>query len=365
MSSPGDARASVPPHAPRSSIPALGAPPDDTCQVRWVSSPCTPARRGPDLGGTHSRRGGAGRGARGHARGGGAPEPPASPQAVGPAAARPSRVPRGGAMAAAQPKPTAGTARRLARGCWSAFWDYETPKVIVVKNRRLGVVYRAVQLLILLYFVWWARGPGVPGAPPEGRGRGAHGARGEGAALGWGRKESSGRRGSGGRERGVAQSRPGRREAVTQPRPRRAVPGSPQSRRCPPHRYVFIVQKGYQDSETGPESSVITKVKGITSSEHKVWDVEEYVKPPEVRPRPALPGWDGGGPSCPRRPTVPSFWAQGGSVFSIITRIEVTRLQTLGTCPEVRRVRGRAGLEGGSCLVGCAARAVLGAKCGP
>lgn len=49
------------------------------------------------------------------------------------------------------------------------------------------------------------------------------------------------------------------------------------------YRYVFIVQKSYQDSETGPESSIITKVKGITMSEHKVWDVEEYVKPPEVR----------------------------------------------------------------------------------
>uniref|UniRef100_A0A8C9PER4 P2X purinoceptor n=1 Tax=Spermophilus dauricus TaxID=99837 RepID=A0A8C9PER4_SPEDA len=55
---------------------------------------------------------------------------------------------------------------------------------------------------------------------------------------------------------------------------------------CPARRYVFIVQKSYQDSETGPESSIITKVKGITTSEHKVWDVEEYVKPPEVRPAP-------------------------------------------------------------------------------
>ncbi|NP_001166180.1 P2X purinoceptor 2 [Cavia porcellus] len=127
-------------------------------------------------------------------------------------------------MAATHPK--APTAQRLRQG-WSAFWDYETPKVIVVRNRPLGVVYRAVQLLILLYFVW----------------------------------------------------------------------------------YVFIVQKSYQDSETGPESSIITKVKGITQSEHKVWDVEEYVKPPE-----------------------------GGSVFSIITRIEVTPFQTLGACPESIRV---------------------------
>ncbi|XP_036777806.2 P2X purinoceptor 2 isoform X2 [Manis pentadactyla] len=146
-------------------------------------------------------------------------------------------------MAAAEPKTPAGAAaaRRLAQGCWSAFWDYETPKVIVVKNRRLGVVYRAVQLLILLYFVW----------------------------------------------------------------------------------YVFIVQKSYQDRETGPESSVITKVKGITSSEHRVWDVEEYVKPPE-----------------------------GGSVFSIITRIEVTPFQTLGTCPESMRVNNATCASDEDCVAG-------------
>ncbi|XP_010850754.1 PREDICTED: P2X purinoceptor 2 [Bison bison bison] len=116
-------------------------------------------------------------------------------------------------MAAAETKPPTGAvaARRLAQSCWSAFWDYETPKVIVVKNRRLGIVYRAVQLLILLYFVWWVRtGPGA------GRGR---------------------------------------------------------------------------------------------VGQHKVWDMEEYVKPPE-----------------------------GGSVFSIITRIEVTPFQTLGTCAESMRV---------------------------
>lgn len=87
--------------------------------------------------------------------------------------AAPAAVPGGGAMAPAEPKPPAGaaTARRLARSCWSAFWDYETPKVIVVRNRRLGVVYRVVQLLILLYFVWCVRG-GVP-RPGWGPGGGA------------------------------------------------------------------------------------------------------------------------------------------------------------------------------------------------
>uniref|UniRef100_A0A8P0T872 P2X purinoceptor n=1 Tax=Canis lupus familiaris TaxID=9615 RepID=A0A8P0T872_CANLF len=41
-------------------------------------------------------------------------------------------------MAAAEPKPPAGAdaARRLAGGCWSALWDYETPKVIVVRVHR-------------------------------------------------------------------------------------------------------------------------------------------------------------------------------------------------------------------------------------
>lgn len=79
-------------------------------------------------------------------------------------------------MAAAQPRLPAGAAmvRRLARGCWSAFWDYETPKVIVVRNRRLGFVHRMVQLLILLYFVWCAGRPGHSGQS-GGRGSSAGG----------------------------------------------------------------------------------------------------------------------------------------------------------------------------------------------
>ncbi|XP_044541321.1 P2X purinoceptor 2 [Gracilinanus agilis] len=88
-------------------------------------------------------------------------------------------------------------------------------------------------------------------------------------------------------------------------------------------RYVFIIQKGYQDSETGPESSVITKVKGITKSQNKVWDVEEYVKPPE-----------------------------GGSVFTIITRAEITPFQTLGTCPESIRIRNATCLSDDDCMAG-------------
>ncbi|XP_041855846.1 P2X purinoceptor 2 [Melanotaenia boesemani] len=38
---------------------------------------------------------------------------------------------------------------------FQSFWDYETPKVMVVKNRTLGVIYRAVQFLVITYFIWY------------------------------------------------------------------------------------------------------------------------------------------------------------------------------------------------------------------
>uniref|UniRef100_A0A8C9L7H6 P2X purinoceptor n=1 Tax=Pavo cristatus TaxID=9049 RepID=A0A8C9L7H6_PAVCR len=67
--------------------------------------------------------------------------------------------------------------------------------------------------------------------------------------------------------------------------------------------YVFVVQKGYQERETGPESSVITKVKGVTQSPSKVWDVGEYVAPPEVSSDSAAPVMLGSSwLCCDRRP---------------------------------------------------------------
>ncbi|XP_053556531.1 P2X purinoceptor 2 [Bombina bombina] len=125
-------------------------------------------------------------------------------------------------------------------------WEYETPKVIVVKNRQLGTIYRLLQLLIILYFAW----------------------------------------------------------------------------------YVFVVQKGYQAREIGPESAVITKVKGVSLSKaprgaKKIWDVADYVTPPE-----------------------------GGSIFTIITRTESTKLQTLGTCPESRAVKNALCLYDSDCTPG-------------
>uniref|UniRef100_A0A8V0ZGJ8 P2X purinoceptor n=1 Tax=Gallus gallus TaxID=9031 RepID=A0A8V0ZGJ8_CHICK len=115
-------------------------------------------------------------------------------------------------------------AAAMGPGCRRAVSSYSSPQVVVVRDGRLGTAYRALQLLVLLYFIG----------------------------------------------------------------------------------YVFIVQKGYQERETGPESSVITKVKGVTQSLSKVWDVGEYVAPPE-----------------------------GGSSFSILTRVEVSAAQAMGTCHEV------------------------------
>ncbi|XP_007900134.1 P2X purinoceptor 2 [Callorhinchus milii] len=87
--------------------------------------------------------------------------------------------------------------------CWAEFWDYETPKVVVVKNRNLGIIYRIIQVLIIIYFVV----------------------------------------------------------------------------------YVFLFQKAYQETENAPESYVMTKMKGIsfsnTSFEKRIWDVVEFVNPPE------------------------------------------------------------------------------------
>lgn len=52
----------------------------------------------------------------------------------------------------------------------------------------------------------------------------------------------------------------------------------------PYYRYVFISQKAYQDSETRPENSVYTKMKGIALQGDHVLDMVEYVRPSEVSP---------------------------------------------------------------------------------
>lgn len=54
-----------------------------------------------------------------------------------------------------------------------------------------------------------------------------------------------------------------------------------------PRSWVFLVKKGYQDTDTSLQSSIVTKVKGVTftnTSElgERLWDVADYVIPPQV-----------------------------------------------------------------------------------
>uniref|UniRef100_A0A8C4J280 Uncharacterized protein n=1 Tax=Dromaius novaehollandiae TaxID=8790 RepID=A0A8C4J280_DRONO len=55
---------------------------------------------------------------------------------------------------------------------------------------------------------------------------------------------------------------------------------------CAVPRWVFLVKKGYQETDPAPRVSVITKLKGISVTEvkdagNRLWDVADYVKPPQ------------------------------------------------------------------------------------
>lgn len=54
------------------------------------------------------------------------------------------------------------------------------------------------------------------------------------------------------------------------------------------HRWVFLSKKGYQETDEAIQSSVITKLKGVsvtntTESGLLVWGPEDYVIPPQVK----------------------------------------------------------------------------------
>ncbi|KAM6239022.1 P2X purinoceptor 5 isoform 1-T1 [Spheniscus humboldti] len=117
------------------------------------------------------------------------------------------------------------------KGLFLSLFDYKTEKYVIAKNKKVGVLYRVVQLSILAYLVGW----------------------------------------------------------------------------------VFVVKKGYQDTDTSLQSSVITKLKGVAftnTSElgERLWDVADYVIPP-----------------------------QGENVFFVMTNLIVTPNQRQDTCPEVGR----------------------------
>ncbi|KAM5181469.1 P2X purinoceptor 5 isoform 2-T2 [Mantella aurantiaca] len=114
------------------------------------------------------------------------------------------------------------------KGLFMSVFDYKTEKYVIAKNKKVGILFRVVQLSILAYLVGW----------------------------------------------------------------------------------VFVIKKGYQDTDTSIQSSVITKLKGVaftntTELGPRLWDVVDYVIPP-----------------------------QGENIFFVVTNLIVTPNQRQGKCSE-------------------------------
>ncbi|XP_037666567.1 P2X purinoceptor 5 isoform X2 [Choloepus didactylus] len=104
--------------------------------------------------------------------------------------------------------------------------------------------------------------------------------------------------------------------------------------------WVFVVKKGYQDTDTSLQSAVITKVKGVAftnTSElgERLWDVADYVIPP-----------------------------QGESVFFVVTNLIVTPNQRQDTCAESEGIPDAVCSEDSDCPTGEAVVAGNGVKTG-
>ncbi|XP_053067882.1 P2X purinoceptor 5 isoform X5 [Acinonyx jubatus] len=132
------------------------------------------------------------------------------------------------------------------KGLSQSLLDYKTEKYVIAKNKKVGLLYRLLQVSILTYLVVW----------------------------------------------------------------------------------VFLVKKGYQDTDTSLQSSIITKVKGVTftnTSElgERLWDVADYVIPP-----------------------------QGENVFFVVTNLIVTPNQQQKTCAESESIPDALCYRDSDCLPG-------------
>ncbi|KAL4647778.1 P2X purinoceptor 5-like [Arapaima gigas] len=144
------------------------------------------------------------------------------------------------------------------RGLFLSAFDYKTEKYVIAENKKVGVLYRLVQLAIIGYLIGW----------------------------------------------------------------------------------VFLTKKGYQETEESIQSSVMTKLKGVsltntTNLGIHLWGPEDYVIPP-----------------------------QGEKVFFIITNFIETPNQMLGYCAESKKVPNGHCRENADCPAGETVVAGHGIKSG-
>lgn len=105
-------------------------------------------------------------------------------------------------------------------------------------------------------------------------------------------------------------------------------------------RWVFVAKKGYQEKEEAIQSSVITKLKGVTLTNGSetglhLWGAEDYVIPPS-----------------------------GEQVFFLVTNYIQTPNQRLGFCPESYRVPNGRCMSDDDCVEGETVVAGHGIKTG-
>ncbi|XP_063811900.1 P2X purinoceptor 5 isoform X1 [Pseudophryne corroboree] len=144
------------------------------------------------------------------------------------------------------------------KGLFLSLFDYKTEKYVIAKNKKVGILFRVIQLSILAYLVGW----------------------------------------------------------------------------------VFVVKKGYQDTDTSIQSSVITKLKGVAYTNTselgpRLWDVVDYVIPP-----------------------------QGENVFFLVTNLIVTPNQRQDKCRESFGIPDAVCLKNSDCPEGEPVIAGNGVKTG-